>query len=207
MASLLEAPLLVGFLLAWSLAATPGPANALIAHEAARRGWRSGWLTGLGAVTGDVLMFSLMWAGVLVLATRIPASEVVLAAAGALLMAWFAWGSWRAARRGPGVDAGGAAAGGFAKCFLIVVTSPFNWAWWVTVGASLFAQLGLAVVAGFFAGLLTWIAFWSGLARAGAAKVRRFAEAVGYVSAVVLAVFALYLAWFALRGALSLLRG
>lgn len=207
MPSPLEAPLLVGLLLAWSLAATPGPANALIAQEAARRGWRSGWLTGLGAVTGDLLMFSLMWAGVLVLVARIPASEVVLATAGALLMGWFAWGSWRVARRGAGEETPGAAAGGFAKCFLIVVTSPFNWAWWVTVGASLLTEMGFAVVGGFFAGLLTWIAFWSGLARAGAARMKRFAEGVAYVSAAVLAIFALSLAWFAARGGLALLRG
>lgn len=206
MSSLPEAPLFVGLVLAWTLAATPGPANALIAQEAARRGWRAGWLAGLGAVSGDVVMFLLMWAGVAVLVTRVPGSSALLAFAGAALMAWFAWGSWRAARRGPAASAEGSAAGGYAKCFLIVVTSPFNWAWWVSVGASLFTRLGLAVVAGFFAGLLTWIAFWSGLARAGAARMARFAEAVGYVSAAVLAAFALYLAWTGVTETLALLR-
>lgn len=204
MASFSDVPLLVGLALAWSLAATPGPANALIAQEAARRGWRAGWLTGLGAVTGDLLMFSLMWAGVLVLLARVPASDVVLAAAGAVLMAWFAVGAWRSART-PADAKEGTAAGGFAKCFLIVVTSPFNWVWWVSAGASMFSRLGLAVVAGFFLGLLTWVAFWSALARAGAARVKRFTEAVGYVSAVVLAVFAASLAWTALTRAWALL--
>lgn len=206
MTPLPEVPLLAGLLLAWSLAATPGPANALIAQEAARRGWRAGWLSGLGAVSGDVVMFALMWAGVAVVVTRVPASQVVLAFAGALLMAWFAWGSWRAARRGPDPGSKAGAAGGYLKCFLTVVTSPFNWAWWVTVGASLFAELGLAVVAGFFAGLLTWIAFWSGLARLGAARMARFAEVVGYASALVLALFAAYLAWYGATEGLALLR-
>lgn len=194
---------MLGLILAWSLAATPGPANALIAQEAARRGWRAGWFTGLGAIVGDVVMFFLMWGGVLVLVARHPWLEPVLAALGAVLLAWLAWGAWRLARRGPTLEAEGR--GSFGRSFLIVVTSPLNWAWWVGAGSSMFEDFGLAIVAGFFAGLLSWVAFWSGLARAGAVRIKRFAEGVAYASAVVLAAFALYLAWTAARDGVALL--
>lgn len=202
MTSLLDAPLLVGLLLSWSLAATPGPANALIAQESARRGFRAGWLTGLGAIAGDALMFVLMWLGVRAVVERYPAAFVVLGLAGSVL-AWFAWGAWRAARRVDEVEAEGR--GSFRRSFLIVVTSPLNWGWWLTVGASLFAEMGLVLVVGFFVGLLAWVAFWSGLTRLGASRVSRFAEMVGYASAVVLAAFAVYVGWTAVREGAALL--
>lgn len=192
----------MGLLLAWSLAATPGPANALIAQEAARGGWRAGWLTGLGAVVGDLVMFCLMWAGALVVIARHPWLEPVLAALGAGLLAWLAWGAWRSARRGAPMEAEGR--GSFGRSLLLVVTSPFNWAWWMGAGSSMFEDFGFAIVVAFFAGLVSWVAFWSGLARAGAARIRRFAEGVAYASAVVLAAFAAYLAWKAVQGGVAL---
>lgn len=190
-------------LLAWSLAATPGPANALIAQESARRGFRAGWSTGLGAVAGDGVMFVLMWLGVRAVVERFPATFVVLGLAGSVLLAWFAWGAWRAARTVDAVEAEGR--GSFRRSFFIVVTSPLNWGWWLTVGAALFAEMGLVLVAGFFVGLVGWVAFWSGLTRLGASRVSRFAEWVGYASAVTLAAFAVYVGWTAAREGVALL--
>ena len=50
-----------GFLLGLSLAAPPGPMNALIAREAGARGMASGLRVGMGAPVADVV-----WLGVLV---------------------------------------------------------------------------------------------------------------------------------------------
>lgn len=194
-----ELPFLAGLVLSWSLAAPPGPANALIAQEAARCGFGAGVLTGLGAVTGDLLMFLLMGVGLLALAQRVPALTVILSVVGMLLMAYFAWEAYRAAGRPDALRASGR--GSFGRSFLTVVTSPFNWGWWITVGANLFAQFGPTLLVGFFVGLTAWVGFWSGLARAGATRIRRFAEIVGYASALTLAVFALLLGVAALQGA------
>lgn len=200
--ALLELPLVVGFALAWSLAAPPGPANALIAQEAARRGFAAGWWTGLGAVTGDVMMFLLMWWGVLRVVGAVRIAPLVLATIGAALMLKFAIDAVRAARAGPPQAKG---RGSFGKSFVTVVTSPFNWGWWLTAGTSLFSDLGFVVMVGFFAGLLAWIVAWSGLARMGASRLDRFAEIVGYAAAVVLVAFALLLGWFAFGEARDLL--
>lgn len=208
-------PILAGILLSWSLAAPPGPANALMAHVAAQRSFGAGWLTGLGAVTGDVLMFTLMWLGVLRLVDGAPALKVAMGAVGALLMAYFAWEALRTARRlarargAPMAEAQDRAAdvtawGGFGRSFVAVTTSPFNWAWWLTFGAAMFARLGLGVVFGFFAGLVAWCAFWSALARVGATRVRRFGEGVAVASAIVLLVFAVVVAVFAAQTARTL---
>lgn len=194
-------PFVAGVVLSWSLAAPPGPANAMMAHEAARGSWAAGVRTGLGAVSGDVLMFLLMWVGVLSLVGAFAWTQVALAIAGAGLMLFFAWGAWRAARRGARVED---RVGSYAKSFVTVVTSPFNWAWWLSVGATLFASLGFVLVLGFFAGLVAWVLAWCGLARLGAWRFERFAEWVAYGSAVVLLVFAGVVGWFAVERALAL---
>lgn len=196
-------PFLAGVALAWSLAAPPGPANALIAAIASQRGFAAGCVAGLGAVTGDLAMFTLMGAGALAVLSAFPWLHVALGLAGGGLMSWFAYEAWRSARRADAPVAG--AAGGFGRNFAMVVTSPFNWAWWVTVGSGLFVQVGWRIVAGFFAGLLAWVAIWAGVARAGAARSRRFRDAIGYGSALVLAAFAAIVVVFAVRRAGDLL--
>lgn len=194
-------PFVVGLLLAWSLAALPGPANALIATEAARRGFASGMRTGLGAITADFGMFLLMWLGVVRVIETAPWLRVAVGAVGAVLLARFAWGAYRSAKD-PLLESGGP--GGFVRCFLVIVTSPLNWVWWASAGTTIFAQFGLAVVFGFFAGLLTWVALWTAITREGARRVARFSEGVAYASAVVLAVFAAVVAWSAASTAVSL---
>lgn len=212
--------------MAWSLAAPPGPINALIAHAAARRGFWAGWVYGLGAIAGDMTMMVLTGLGILAIVQRFPWLTVAGAALGAVLMAWFAWGAWRTARRvGSTLGSPVAPAGAtsrktafadrddlplskpreFAKAYVIVTTSPFNWAWWLTAGSSMMSLLGWATAIGFFAGLLVWTLLWAGLATAGGARVKRLAEFVAYGAAIVLALFATLMAWLAMTSAAALL--
>lgn len=195
-------PLLAGALLGWSLAAPPGPGNALIAQDAARRGWLAGLATGMGAVSADIVMFLLMWLGVLRVLHVVPWLIVILGAVGAVLMLRFARDAWRAARAPAAVDAG--ARGGYLKTFLAIVTSPFNHAWWVSSGTVVFANLGAGLIVGFFGSLVLWIMFWSALAKAGATRVRRFSQYVGYASAIVLVAFSVLIAIFTVQEAIAL---
>lgn len=210
---LLEVPFLAGALLSWSLAAPPGPVNALMAHAAARRGFWPGWVYGLGAIAGDMTMLALTALGVLRLAEAVPALRVAFAFIGAALMAWFAVGAWRTARRTAarlGRDEDDRPAPSwreFAKTYVIVVTSPFNWGWWLTAGSSMMTLLGWATVAGFFVGLIVWTIVWTGLATAGGARVERLAEFVAYGAALVLALFAALMAWYGATTAAQLLAG
>lgn len=202
MATLAELPLLAGIVLSWSLAAPPGPANALIAHVAAQRGWGAGVLTGMGAIAGDLVMFALMGFGVLRAIEAFPWLAVGLGLAGAVLMAYFAWEAFRSARA-PAAEV--TSAGGFARNFATIVTSPFNWVWWLTTGAGLFVELGAWIVVGFFLGLVAWVAAWAGLARAGAQRIPAFRQGVAYGSAALLLVFAGIVGWFAVTRAAQLM--
>lgn len=190
-------------LFAWSLAAPPGPGNAFIANEAARYGLRPAFLTGAGAITADLVMFLLTWLGVLRLLALVPWLQVALGLVGVGLLVKFAADAWRSARA-PSL-ASPSARGSFSKSFFTIISSPFNHAWWLTVGTSFFERVGVAGGFGFFAGLVAWVVFWAWLARLGAAKIRRFGEIVGYASAVVLLIFAGLIAFFALQRAAELL--
>ena len=211
--ALTEIPFVAGALLAWSLAAPPGPINALMAHAAARRGFLAGWVYGLGATTGDITMLALVIFGVGRVLERFPLLAVAFAFAGASLMIWFAWGAWRTARRHTVAAKLGRDEDdrpepwprAFAKAFAIVLTSPYNWSFWLTAGTSTIAFFGWTLGFGFFAGILAWTIFWTWLAHAGAQRVKRFSEFVSYAAALALALFALGMAWYGVTTARSLL--
>jgi len=46
-----------GVVFGLTLAAPPGPMNAVIAEESAVRGWIAGFKTGLGAMSADAIFF------------------------------------------------------------------------------------------------------------------------------------------------------
>lgn len=193
----------VGVLFAWSLAAPPGPANAFIAHEAARHGLRPAFLTGAGAIAADLVMFLLTWLGVLRLLALVPWLQVALGVVGVGLLVKFAVAAWRVARA-PAV-APPTARGSFSKSFVTIIASPFNHAWWLSAGTAFFAEVGAFGGIGFFSGLVAWVFFWAWLSRLGAARIRRFSEGVSYASAVVLALFAGFIAFATVQRAVALL--
>lgn len=199
-----QIPFVAGALLAWSLAAPPGPINALMAHAAARRGFWAGWVYGLGAVAGDATMLLLTLLGVGAVMARLPLLAILLSFAGAILMLWFAWGAWKTARQQAaaklGVDSDDRPEAwwrAFGKAFLIVTTSPFNWGFWLTAGSGALAIFGTALMLGFFVGILLWTIAWASLAHVGAARIKRFAEFVSYAAAISLVVFAVGIFVFA----------
>lgn len=199
-----QIPFVAGALLAWSLAAPPGPINALMAHAAAKRGFWAGWVYGLGAITGDATMLLLTLLGVGAVVKRVPTLAIVFAFVGAVLMAWFAWGAWRTARRHTAAAKLGADEEdrpeprwkAFGKAFAIVTTSPYNWGFWLTAGNGALALFGTRLMLGFFVGILAWTVVWTWLAHAGASRVKRLSEFIAYGAAIVLAAFAGVMLWF-----------
>jgi threonine/homoserine/homoserine lactone efflux protein len=107
----------VGVALGLSLAAPPGPMNAIIAEESVLRGWTAGFAAGLGAMTADAAFFALAYLGVVAFVESAPTLHAVMVGAGGVLMLYFAYGTARDASGGlPGVAAtdSGAAADGAA---------------------------------------------------------------------------------------------
>jgi len=202
--------LLAGVALGLSLAAPPGPMNAIIAEESVLRGWWSGFRAGLGAMSADACFFVLALAGVVTVVQDAPVVQGVLFGLGGVLMLYFAYGAATDANEAFGgsaasdepTDGTGADSKGFRKAFVLALTNPYQILWWLTAGVTLLdpgtftidALGGLAIstgspviVVGFFAGIAVWISgFPAALVTVGR-RVDAFAPVVAVVSAAVLA--------------------
>ncbi len=191
----------IGVLIALSLAAPPGPVNALIASHAVTRSWRSGFLVGVGAMTVDALWLTLsVLAHSLLLGARsvFPAIAVL----GALVMAYFAWGAAKAWKAEPvvAVPARTVHATSYATGVATNLTSPYPILWWLTAGVAFIDELGPFVLVGFFAGLVLWTAGFPYLLRAAQTRYAQTYHIVLAFSIVVLVVFVVYLLWTAIVG-------
>lgn len=191
----------IGVLLALSLAAPPGPVNALIASHGVTRSWRAAFLVGLGAMTVDLTWLALsVLAHSLLLGAR--AIFPVIAFVGAAVMAYFAWGAVKAWKAEPvvAVPARTVHATSYATGIAANLTSPYPILWWLTAGVALIDQLGPLVLVGFFAGILLWISLFPFLLRAAQQRYARTYHIVLAFSIVVLVAFAVYLAWTGVVG-------
>ena len=201
-----------------ALAAPPGPMNAVIAEESALRGWLAGFTAGLGAMTADFLFFLLALVGVVGFVGTMPTLRGVMVGAGGLLMLYFAYGAVRDARTASTFTEGGGEPGhrGFVKALLLALTNPYQILFWLTVGVGLLrpgtvdilahapyigtALSGMVVVrtgspamiVGFFGGIVLWIVGFPASLVAAGRRIDRFASAVAYVSALVLAGFGVF---------------
>lgn len=186
-----------GFGIGLSLAAPPGPVNAIIASHAVTRSWRAGFLVGCGAMTADAgFLIVAVLAGSVLLNSRLwfPA----LALVGAAVLLFFAVGAARALRRGDVVrPEAESQAASYATGLLANLTSPYPLVWWLTAGLILIGQLGPAVLAGFFSGILLWIVGFPWALRAAQRRFTRTYRAVLVFSIGVLAAFAAFLVWTA----------
>ena len=196
---------IAGVLLGLSLAAPPGPMNAIIAEESVLRGWDAGVRAGLGAMSADACFLVVALAGVATVLQDAPTLRAGMMAVGGLLMCYFALDAARSAR-GSFVEGESGESKGFRRTFALSLTNPYQVLWWLTVGVALLdpgtiaitlpavgelsvATGSVAIVVGFFAGIALWItAFPAALVRAGR-RIDGFAPLVAAGSALVLAGF------------------
>ena len=198
---------LVGVALGLSLAAPPGPMNAIIAEESVLHGFGAGLRAGLGAASADACFFVLALLGVTTVLQGAPTIRAVMVGAGGLLMLYFAARTALDAQESFTADGDGSGAG-FRKAFVLALTNPYQILWWLTFGVGLLEpgqrDLGNllpgierlvvttgspAIVAGFFVGILLWVSGFSGSLVAAGRRVDRFAPTVASLSALTLAGF------------------
>jgi len=191
--------LAAGVALGLSLAAPPGPMNALIATESVTRGWKAGFRAGLGAMTADACFFVLAYLGVVAFLQHAPALQAAMKAVGGVLLCYFAYGAVQStAAAGERAPSGA----GFRKTFLAALTNPVQIIWWLTAGVALLdpgavsafghtvvVANGTLTVVGFFCGILVWITAFPAALRAAGDRLAAVERAVGYGSAVVLVAF------------------
>ena len=207
-----------GMLFGIALAAPPGPMNAIIATESVLRGWSSGFLAGLGAMTADVIFFALAIVGVVTVIADRPQLRGVMLMIGGLLMMWFAVSAIRGVRqtaRSGGQSRAEVGTTGFQKAFVLALTTPYQIIFWLTLGVGLLrpgeidvlAVLPLigaelagwvviqtgspALIVGFFGGIVVWITGFPAIMVAAAERDAAISSIVGVGSAAVLVGFGL----------------
>ena len=190
-----------GILLGLSIAAPPGPMNALIAANTVRRSKRAGHLTGLGAMTSDGIFLAVTLAvGGVVPVT--PGIRILLYLAGAVVMFFLAVRTYPALHRELAVEAGPDTrpAAAYAQGFLLGLTNPFQILWWLTAGLAFMRGIGAAVAVGFFLGILAWILVFPATLDVANRRWRGTYRAVMFFSLIVLLAFGVFLAASAVVG-------
>lgn len=182
------AAIALGFGLGLSLAAPPGPVNALIARESARGGGMAGIRAGIPAPIVDTGYMLLVVFGV---ATFVDFERWTpwLATVGALLMAFLAMQVARIH------DQEGRRLAGPLAVWLVTLSNPFQYAWWLSAGASDLVQLGFLGIGGFLVAIFSWVFVFSNLVAHGALRWSWFSPAITVASADLLFLYAIRLAW------------
>lgn len=220
--------LVVGLLFGLALAAPPGPMNAIIAEESVLRGWRAGFVTGIGAMLADVLFFVLVFLGVATLIGERPALQQVFFLVGGGLMLVFSVDAAREARAASGFtdDSVSTHSRGFQKAFALSLSNPYQLAFWLTAGiglvqpgtlsvteylpAVLTASTGDLVVAtgspallvGFFGGIGVWVIGYPAALVKASERLDALAPLIAAGSALVLGGFGVLFVWIGVTGLL-----
>lgn len=189
---------LAGVGIGLSLAAPPGPVNAIIASHTVTRSWRAGFLVGVGATTADTIFLALAILARSAVAGIEPYVPFV-ALLGAGVMIYFAWSTAKSWSRAEAIieSKPEAHAKSYATGLSVNITSPYPILWWLTAGLVLIRQLGPAVLVGFFAGLLLWISAFPLALREAHRRIARAYRAVLAFSIACLLAFAAWLVWSA----------
>ncbi|MEM4657832.1 MAG: LysE family transporter [Candidatus Methanosuratincola sp.] len=190
---------IAGIALGLSLAAPPGPINALMAAQAISSSRLNGFLVGLGAMTSDAtfLVITYTLSGLLILNET---ARGALSMVSFCLMLFLAYLTWRASRR---IDLTPKRSVHipYLTGLTVGLTNPFQLSWWMSAGLSLISSIGLIIIIGFFTGILIWItSFPSVLNWAGKGRPWVY-RAVIYFSIGLLLAFA---AWFLYNGTVLL---
>jgi threonine/homoserine/homoserine lactone efflux protein len=184
------AGLAVGLATGFSLAAPPGPMNAIIADQSARHGARTGIRVGVAAPIVDTLYLALFVAG-LPLLLDVDRLLPYASAAGAALLAYFAVGTARSALAPPETTTKAAS---FWGVFALSATNPYQLGWWASGGTALMASAGAWGVAGFLAAIFGWVVVFALLVDRGARRWAWLQGTIAVVSADLLVALALLLA-------------
>jgi len=183
--SVLES-VLFGVVLGFSLAVPPGPMNAWIAAVAARS-YRSGVVTGLGAMTADGVLGAAVF--LLERAVDLHAAVRFVYLLGAGVMGYLGLHLLRSTAL---VESDLPDERTFLRALGIGLSNPFQVVWWLTAGVA-FAYLGGAVLLlGLFGAILVWVTAFPWAIRAGARRHPSFERAVRLASAAILLAFAGY---------------
>ncbi len=171
----------LGVLLGLSMAAPPGPVNAMILKESMKSKLH-GSSVGFGAMTADFIFFLVVY---FIRGDIPPLALRFLYLVGGLLLLFLAYLTLKSS---PSVKT--SVSGNYFTGLIMGLTNPYQISWWVTIGIYMIDSLGALSALGFFSGIALWVLafpYFSNL------YVKRYVKYVNFVSFVILASFGAYI--------------
>lgn len=195
-----------GILIGLSLAAPIGPINIEIVRRGLRSGFLSGWLVGIGAISGDTFYCLLVIAGITPFVQHL-AVRTVLWIAGGLFLAFLGYSSLRAVQAKVGVAGDNAEAfqrRSYPTGLLMALFNPMGIVFWASIGGGLVASAvqhtstsgSATLVIGVILGLGIWVTTLSVLVLGGRRFITdRLFRGVNLVSGLLLLGFGAWFLW------------
>jgi len=197
-----------GYVYGLSLAMPPGPMNALIADRSLYS-FRAGFLTGLGALSADVI-FMILTIFFYELMKNSAATPLIFFIGGGYMM-FLVIEMIRGWRNDINIDPEKRRSSSnlvktYLTSLLLGITNPYQILWWATAGLSLIAILGLSVVIGLLTAILTWIIIFPLMIRAGyRVNKRTTIYVIKIFSIIVLIIFSLLLLYNGFKEIINLI--
>jgi threonine/homoserine/homoserine lactone efflux protein len=186
----------------------PGPMNALIADRSLYS-FRAGFLTGLGALSADVI-FMILTIFFYELMKNSAATPLIFFIGGGYMM-FLVIEMIRGWRNDINIDPEKRRSSSnlvktYLTSLLLGITNPYQILWWATAGLSLIAILGLSVVIGLLTAILTWIIIFPLMIRAGyRVNKRTTIYVIKIFSIIVLIIFSLLLLYNGFKEIINLI--
>ena len=187
---------LLGMVLGFSLAAPPGPANALIAYFSTSHSRLSGFLAGMGASTADaIILLLIFFTGFASILTDLAGKNLFLA--GGIVMLVFAAVISRGFNKVQTVNRYSRfrSSISYVAGLATNISSPYTITWWLTVGLTLVTTLGFAVF-GFFTALMIWNTLFPSILAYSKKRLPQIQKYVSIFAVVTLSAFGI---WFVTR--------
>lgn len=187
---------LLGMVLGFSLAAPPGPANALIAYFSTSHSRLSGFLAGMGASTADaIILLLIFFTGFASILTDLVGKNLFLA--GGIVMLVFAAVISKGFNKVQAVNRYSRFRSSISYVAGLVtnISSPYTITWWLTVGLTLVTTLGFAVF-GFFTALMIWNTSFPSILAYSKKRLPQIQKYVSIFAVVTLSAFGI---WFVTR--------
>ncbi len=190
-----------GILLGLSLAAPPGPMNAVIAEQSVLGGWGAGFRAGLGAMVADLCFLFLSLLGFTAIVSESKMIHGALLGLGGGLMIYFAYGAVKNARKVLVNNEVKDNKKGFRKAFVLAITNPYQIIWWLSAGIALLKPgkievIGYSIdtgsyliITGLFLGIMIWILFFPLSLKMAKNKFEELEYVIAYISSVILFLF------------------
>ncbi|WP_338600822.1 LysE family translocator [Sulfolobus tengchongensis] len=170
----------LGIILGLSMAAPPGPINAMIANESTKS-WLHGSSVGAGAMTADLIFFVITY----FIQEYIPNYIVkILYIIGGAFMLYLAYLTFKSKMPSRSVS------GNYFIGLSMGLMNPYQISWWISVGISMIKSLSISIIPGFFMGIVIWVIVFP---KAINILGNKYVKYIKIISTIILLIFGIYL--------------